>query len=64
MQMFRKRFGTRAVIVFVGLCALLLWAMRISLDSRPEQRVRCQKAATRKGVSVMIAEVAEAKHLR
>jgi HEAT repeat protein len=35
MKMFRKRFGIRSVIAFVGLCALLFWAMRISRDSRP-----------------------------
>jgi HEAT repeat protein len=35
MKMFRTRFGIRAVVAFVGLCALLFWAMRFSRDNRP-----------------------------
>jgi len=35
MKIFRTRFGIRAVVAFVGLCALLFWAMRFSRDNRP-----------------------------
>src|SRR5262249_7467094 len=35
MKMFRTQFGIRAVVAFVGLCALLFWAMRLARDSRP-----------------------------
>jgi HEAT repeat protein len=35
MRTFRTRFGVRALIAYVGLCALLFWAMRVSRDSRP-----------------------------
>jgi HEAT repeat protein len=35
MKLFRARFGIRASIGLVGLCALVFWAMRVSRDSRP-----------------------------
>ena len=37
MKMFRSRFGIRAALAFVALCALLFWAMRFSRDSRPSR---------------------------
>jgi HEAT repeat protein len=33
--LYRKQFGVAALIVFVGVCALLTWALRVSRDSRP-----------------------------
>jgi HEAT repeat protein len=35
MRVFRTRFGIRAIIALVGLCALLFGAMRFSRDHRP-----------------------------
>jgi HEAT repeat protein len=35
MKLFRKRFGIKAVVAFVGLSALLCWAVRYSQDTRP-----------------------------
>ena len=32
---YRMRFGVRALIAFVAVCALLFWALRFSRDSRP-----------------------------
>jgi HEAT repeat protein len=34
MKFYRKRFGLRGLLVFVGVCALLAWAVRVSRDSR------------------------------
>jgi HEAT repeat protein len=35
MKIYRTRFGTRALLAYVGVCALLFWAMRFSRDSQP-----------------------------
>lgn len=35
VKTFRTRFGVRALIAAVGLCALLFWAWKVSRDSRP-----------------------------
>src|SRR5436309_3451249 len=35
MKFWRSRFGLRALIALVGLCALLSWAVRVSRESRP-----------------------------
>ena len=35
MKIFRKRFGIKAIIAFICLCALLCWAVRFSQDNRP-----------------------------
>ena len=35
MKVFRTRFGIRALVAFVGLCAVIFGAMRFSRDHRP-----------------------------
>jgi HEAT repeat protein len=35
MRIFRTRFGIRAIAAFIGLWALLFWALRLDRDSRP-----------------------------
>src|SRR5947209_1219880 len=35
MKLHRKQFGVGVLMAFVGVCALLAWAVRVSRDSRP-----------------------------
>jgi HEAT repeat protein len=37
MKIFRRRFGMKAVLALVALCALLFWAIRFSQDREPAQ---------------------------
>jgi hypothetical protein len=35
MKLLRTRFGVRALMALVVVCALLAWAVKVSRDSRP-----------------------------
>ncbi len=53
---FRTRFGVRALIVIVAVCAVVFWAIRLSRDSRPAHLYTAWLGAAADSIRVQAAQ--------